>query len=54
MAAKATTPDRPERKKGPGPGTRPVPGVARLEAVSIPVIGVGIVLQHLGLFPPIS
>ncbi len=32
MAAKATTPDRPERDKGPGPATRPVPGVARLEA----------------------
>ena len=52
MAAKATTPDPSGRSDQAQ--RRSLLAWRGFKPASIPVIGVGIVLQHLGLLPPIS
>ncbi len=54
MAAKATTPDRPEQEKDQAQRRGLFLAWRGLKPVSIPVIDVGIVLQHLDRLPPIS
>ncbi len=54
MAAKAPRPSDPSGSTDQAQRRGLFLGWRGLKPVSIPVIGVGIVLQHLGLLPPIS